>query len=129
MRSKLGFFLMEQKMARSFRIYYGAEQGLKGRCKMNFNWPTINFASAVNVTAAEGTAFGSTRHILGASSGQGIIQDYDFWQGDANIWVSNISPHNGGVEFILHVDWREPLSVVVTITVEDPIEGNQHYGH
>ncbi len=44
--------------------------------------------------------------------------------GDANVWVSNISPHAGGVEYILHVDWNEPLPVAVTITLESnpPVE-------
>jgi hypothetical protein len=47
--------------------------------------------------------------------------------GDANVWVSNVSPHfnqhfsgePGGVEFILNVDWPSPLDVGITITVED----------
>jgi hypothetical protein len=38
--------------------------------------------------------------------------------GDADVWVSNISPHQGGVEFILHVNWPQPLNIAVTITVE-----------
>jgi hypothetical protein len=113
-------------MSKSIRIYYGAEQGLKGRCRMNFNWPgVITFASAVQITAAEATPFGSTHHL----AAPGGAQDYDHWLGDANIWVSNIAPHNDGVEFILHVDWPDPLSVAVTITVHDPVEVHQHYGH
>ncbi len=47
--------------------------------------------------------------------------------GDADVWVSNVSPHfaqhfpgeEGGVEFILHVDWPDPLDVAYTISVED----------
>jgi len=52
--------------------------------------------------------------------------------GDANVWVSNVSPHfndhfngePGGVEFIVNVDFPSPIDVAVTITVEDqtPVE-------
>jgi hypothetical protein len=28
----------------------------------------------------------------------------------------------GGVEFLIHVDWTSPLDIIVTITVEDPIQ-------
>ncbi len=58
-----------------------------------------------------------------------------YWLGDADVWVSNVSPHfndhfegePGGVEFILHVnniDNGAPIDVAVTITVEDnlPLE-------
>jgi hypothetical protein len=54
-------------------------------------------------------------------------QFFGYHLGEADIWVSNISPHYhhhfdgepGGVEFILHVDWPAPLDVAYTITVED----------
>jgi hypothetical protein len=55
--------------------------------------------------------------VFGAHGGAG--QDFAYHLGDADIWVSNVSPHAGGVEFILHVDWPEPLNVAVTISVED----------
>ncbi|EFH79665.1 hypothetical protein [Ktedonobacter racemifer] len=42
--------------------------------------------------------------------------------GDANAWVSNISPHDGGVEFYLHVNFHAPLNIVVDIIVLDPHE-------
>ncbi len=31
-------------------------------------------------------------------------------------------PHDGGVEFILHVNWSEALNVMIDITVLDPYE-------
>lgn len=98
-------------MARSIRVFYGKELGLRGRCRMNFNWPPINALSVVNITAGEASAWQSA-HLLGG-------QLFNYHLGDANIWVSNISPHQGGVEFILNVGWPTPLNIAVTITVED----------
>ncbi|MBD0692683.1 hypothetical protein [Streptomyces sp. CBMA123] len=60
--------------------------------------------------------------------GQSLEQDFIYNLGDADVWISNISPHGendhfsgepGGVEFILHVDYPEPLDVAVTICVDD----------
>lgn len=98
-------------MASSIRVFYGKEKGLRGRCRMNFNWPPINALSVVNITAGEAHDFGSAS-LLGG-------QQFNYNLGDANVWVSNISPHQGGVEFILNVDWPHPLNIAVTITVED----------
>lgn len=98
-------------MASSIRVFYGKEKGLRGRCRMNFNWPPINALSVVNITAGEAHDFGSA-NLLGG-------QPFSYNLGDANVWVSNISPHQGGVEFILNVDWPDPLNIAVTITVED----------
>ena len=105
-------------MSRSVRVLY---RGVKGRVRRNFNWPPINLDSAVVVTAAEFTPrFGG----LGGrpqTLGRPLL-------GDANVWVTNVGPHGeegveaGGVEFHLHVDFPNPLDVVVTITVHDDIE-------
>jgi hypothetical protein len=75
----------------------------------------------VNVTAGE-IVVGGEPSIVG-----GVVQDFRYNLGDADVWVSNISPHfnqhfpgePGGVEFILHVNWDAPLNIGVTITVED----------
>ena len=98
-------------MSQSIRVFYGRELGFRGRVRVNFNWPPINALSVVNITAGEAHDFGSSA-LLGG-------QQFLYNLGDANVWVSNISPHQGGVEFILHVDWPDPLNVAVTITVED----------
>jgi hypothetical protein len=99
-------------------VYYGKELGLKGRCRMNFNWADaeIGETSVVHITAGEALDIGSAS-VFGANGGPG--QDFAYHLGDADVWVSNISPHRGGVEFILHVDWPDPLNVAVTITVDD----------
>lgn len=91
-------------MAQSIRILYRRAQG---RIRVNYNWPPIKENSAVVITAGEYAYFDS-RYVLG----------------EANVYVTNIGPHDpeprdGGVEFYLHVDWEEPLDVMVTITVFD----------
>ncbi|MDQ2688529.1 MAG: hypothetical protein M3Y28_11760 [Armatimonadota bacterium] len=104
-------------MAQSIRVLY---RGQKGTSHMNFNWPPIKLDSAVIITAAEFTpVFG------GLGGGPKTLGRPHL--GAANIFVTNIGPHGpepdtGGVEFLLHVDWDNPLDVVVTITVLDDIE-------
>ncbi|OMH34855.1 hypothetical protein [Tersicoccus sp. Bi-70] len=100
-------------MARSIRLVY---RNMQGRCRINHDWEPIAKRSAVLVTAAEWVAGRDPYDETGRPH-----------LGDADIWVSNIGPHDpegaaGGVEFILHVDWDEPLAVQVTITVFEPIE-------
>jgi hypothetical protein len=101
----------------SIRVFYGKEMGLQGRCRMNFNWPKgqIGETSVVHITAAEALDIGSAS-VFGQHGGPG--QDFAYVLGAADVWVSNISPHSGGVEFILHVDWPNPLNIAVTITVD-----------
>lgn len=98
---------------------------------MNFNGLGIGLASIVHITAGE--AFrrqpGAPSSILVGPNGQTLHHDFDYHVGDANISVSNVSPHAGGVEYILNVDWPEQLGVAVTITVEDQIpDAIQMYG-
>ncbi len=104
---------MGAHLSRTIRLLY---RGMKGRVRENFNWgidPPITKKSVVLMTAAEATV------------SQGIIGPEDltaFNLGDADIYVTNISPHQGGVEFILHVNWESPLDVLVDLTVMDPYE-------
>ncbi|MGH7551481.1 MAG: hypothetical protein ACREMQ_00460, partial [Longimicrobiales bacterium] len=99
----------------SIRVYYGKQHGLRGRCRMNFNWWPINTESVVLISAAE-----ATDPIPG--TGFTLPTTFTFLLGDADVSVTNVSPHVGGVEFILHVNWDEPLNIVVDITVFDPGE-------
>ena len=101
-------------MARSIRLLYRGEQG---RVRKNVNWAPITEKSAVLITAAEWKPTGG---IFGALDGRPHL-------GEANIWVSNVGPHDpeggpGGVEFHLHIDWPSPLDVIVTISVLEDIE-------
>jgi hypothetical protein len=100
-------------MARSIRVLY---RGVQGRVRRNFNWPPITEKSAVVITAAEYRLSGG---IFG-TDGRPLL-------GEANVYVTNIGPHDpeggsGGVEFHLHVDWGAPLDVIVTISVLEDIE-------
>ena len=111
-------------MSKSIRF---VRRGVQGRVRQNFNWPgVINSAQAVvHITAGE--VIQGPRTEVG-----GIAQDFIYNLGNADVSVSNISPHfnshfggePGGVEFILHVNWDSPLDVAITITVEDqtPVE-------
>ncbi|HJX29722.1 MAG TPA: hypothetical protein VJ885_17610 [Thermoanaerobaculia bacterium] len=101
-------------------------RGVRGRVRVRFNWEIITLRSVVHVTAGE-VSFGSSQ-IQAAPP----FQNFSYILGEADIWVSNISPHRNdynpnrpaGVSFILHVDWPDPLDVAITMTVEDrlPIE-------
>jgi hypothetical protein len=96
-------------------------RGVQGRVRANFNWPgVISARSVVHVTAGE-VQPGTTQ-----AQPTPPLQNFFYVLGDADVWVSNISPHRneftsdpGGVRFILHVNWPSPLDVAVTITVED----------
>jgi hypothetical protein len=110
---------MEGKMATSYRYVM---RGVHGRVRANFNMPDeIHSAQAVvNITAGEIKP--GPRSEIG-----NVDQDFIYQLGDADIWVSNVSPHfnshfggePGGVEYILHVDWPDPLDVGITVTVEN----------
>jgi hypothetical protein len=113
-----------KEMSQSIRYVV---RGVHGRVRSNFNWPAIRSrTSVVHITAAEIKPFDPNIPPVFKLPGE-PDQNFRYWLGDANVWVSNISPHKqdhfdgepSGVEFILHVDWPSPLDVAVTITVED----------
>ena len=52
----------------------------------------------------------------------GIENETNFNLGDADVYITNVGPHAGGVEFILHVNFGSPLDVLVDLTVLDPYE-------
>ena len=95
-------------------------QPFHGRRVQNFNWGAIDSDSVVLITASE---YVPQSNPPPASNLQRFV-------GDANIWVSNITPHgppfdnNHGVTFVINVDFPNPLFVVFDITVFDakPIE-------
>jgi hypothetical protein len=107
----------EESVAKSIRYL---RRGVSGRLKENFEWPgIITDKSVVHVSAGE-VKYGAT------SGSPGPGQNFFYILGDADVWVSNVSPHKndasgepGGVSYILHVDWNGPLDIAVTITVED----------
>jgi hypothetical protein len=100
-------------MSHTIRILY---RGQHGRIRKNFNWgitPPITKKSVVVMSAAEAV---TTQGLFGPE------EQTNFNLGDADVFVTNVSPHAGGVEFILHVNWNSPLDVLVDLTVLDPYE-------
>jgi hypothetical protein len=97
-------------MSQTVRKYY---KPLKGRHIMNFNWDAIDQGSVVLVTASEFSPSKPTEHVAGTDQHRFI--------GAANVWVAGIAPHStpGGVTFVVNIDWGEPISIVVDITVFD----------
>lgn len=103
-------------------------RGVHGRISVNFNLPGVikSRQAVVNITAGEIQFNGSTSAALGPN-GKVVEQDFVYTVGDADVWVSNVSPHfndhfegeEGGVGYVLHVGWDSPLDAAVTITVED----------
>lgn len=95
-------------MSRTIRILYRAQ---RGRIRKNFNWgvqPPITKKSVILMSAAEA----KVTQVIGAPE-----DGTTFHLGDADVYVTNVSPHQGGVEFILHVNSGEPLDVLVDLTV------------
>jgi hypothetical protein len=102
-------------------------RGVHGVSRSNFNLPNIikSAQAVVHITAGEIKPGPRTQ------VGQ-VAQDFIYHVGDAAVWISNISPHFnshfggevGGVEYLLHVDFPNPIDVAVTVTVEDqtPVE-------
>jgi hypothetical protein len=116
-------------MSQSIRF---VKRGVHGRIRENFNTPLIKSSSSVvHITASEIKS--PDPNVPPAFKDAGDPgQNFIYHLGDANVWVSNVSPHRqdhfdgepGGVEFILNVDFPSPIDVAVTLTVEDnfPIE-------
>jgi hypothetical protein len=99
---------------RTFRVYFS--QPFHGRRRQNLQISGVNTTSVAIITAAEySPEFVPPNH----------PNERRRHLGDANIWVSNVSVHgddgtpNNGVEFIINVDWPDPLFVVVDITILD----------
>jgi hypothetical protein len=110
-------------MAQSFRFLL---RGVQGRHSHNINMPGVikNRFNVVHITAGEAIV-GQPSETVGPR-GNAIEQTWAYHIGAADVWVSNVSPHDdagggGGVEFVVHADWGSPIDVGVTITVEDQI--------
>jgi hypothetical protein len=100
-------------MARSSRLLI---RGVQGRRRHNHNFAPIRQASAVVITAAEWKFAGG---IFGTAGRPHL--------GEANVWITNIGPHNpepdvGGVEFHIHTDSAVPIDVMVTVSVLEDVE-------
>ncbi len=64
-------------------------RGVQGRVRANFSWPgVITNTSVVHITAGE-VKFGGT-----IREPSPPFQDFYYVLGDADVWISNISPHH-----------------------------------
>ena len=81
---------------------------------MSFEWAPITRQSVVFISAAEAYDLGFPI----SPQDPGIV----FNLGGSDISVTNMSPRDGGVDFILYSQWNLPLNIVVDITVLDPPE-------
>ena len=116
-------------MARSYRHLI---RGVHGRISETFTDPdgAIQSSQAVwHVSAGQVVVHdaGPGDMIFGPDGGP-MTQPFSYTVGDADVWVSNVSPlglednpdgGSGGVAYVLHVDSASPVDVAVTITVED----------
>ena len=111
-------------MSQSVRF---VRRGIHGRVGQNYNWDAIKSrTSVVHITAAEIIPPDPTVPPVLKQLGE-PNQNFMYHVGDANVWVSNVSPHRedhfggepGGVEFIINVNSGTPIDVAITITVED----------
>ena len=97
-------------MARVFRVFW-AQQVSRW---LNFNIAgVITEKSVVQIVACEGHFVSGQFESLNATGRM---------RGDATMYVKNIHPHDGGVEFFLQIDWPHPLDVTLDIIVMDPPE-------
>ena len=94
-------------MATTFRMYL---RGRRGRCVEKLAAPNITSQSVVHISVSEATDL----------SPGALTPIFQRFVGAANISVHNVSPNDGRVDFVVMVDWGEPLNIVTDITVMDP---------
>ena len=85
------------------RIYWGRHHG---RGRYTFHSRYINRQSVVLITASEGDEGNSTQ------SPQRFV-------GNANVRVENIAPYDGGVTFVVVVEWDHPLPIRTDVVIQD----------
>ena len=91
------------------RIFVGV---LNGRVDVKLNWRAIKHQSVVLVSASEGR-----ENVNEAPSSY----EPNRFVGYALITVHNIAPFDGGVSFVLTVNWDEPLPIWADVVLLDKI--------
>lgn len=94
-------------MATTFRMYLWNR---KGRSVENFRAPQITHDSVVHISVSEATPIPP----------QSFTPIFSRFVGGATISVHNIAPSDGRVDFVVNVEWGDPLSIVTDITILDP---------
>lgn len=102
----------EKAMSATYRMVL---LGRRGRCVENLRGPAINKHSVVIISASEIAWDG--REIFGLTIEDRITSRF---VGAADITIKNISPSDGRVDFVVTVDWPEPLNITLDITILDP---------
>jgi hypothetical protein len=85
------------------RIFWGR---WRGRVRYTLNSRAINHQSVVLVAASEGDEGDST------ASPQRFV-------GAADIRVANVAPFDGGVVFVVEIDWDEPIPIWTDVFIAD----------
>ncbi|MET8625515.1 hypothetical protein ABZW30_17505 [Kitasatospora sp. NPDC004669] len=92
----------------SYRMWVPQRQG---RSVLHFNDSEITPQSVVQVAATEATDLGPPVF---------VGQNWGVLIGAASITVENVCVRDGGVDFVVNVDWSSPLNVSTDITILDP---------
>jgi hypothetical protein len=82
---------------------------------MHFTSPRITQQSIVLISATEATDLSESAFGSDPSA-------FSYVLGAADVYTTNVSPRNGGVDYILHVDWPTGLNIAVDICVFDPAD-------
>lgn len=91
----------------TFRMYL---YDRKGRRHENFRAPQITKDSVVHISVSEATRIPP----------ESFTPRFDRFVGSSNITVHNVSPSDGRVDFVVTVDWPNPLNIVTDISIFDP---------
>jgi hypothetical protein len=76
-----------------------------GRVRATLNWPSVKQTSVVHIAASE-----YRPEIRREAPWQRFV-------GAANVSVTNVAPFDRGVTFYVHVDWFEPLPIMIDTTL------------
>jgi hypothetical protein len=83
----------------------------RGRNQFRLSNPNIRRDSVVHISVTEATELQ-----------EGVFTPiYSRFIGAANFTVHNIAPADGHVDFIVTIDWPEPLNIVTDISIFDPV--------
>lgn len=83
----------------------------RGRTVNRLSNPNIKFNSVVHISVSEATALSPIPSFT--------AQNFSAFLGAASITLQNVVVNDGQVEFVVFVDWPDPLNIVADITIMD----------
>ncbi|MFI9323971.1 hypothetical protein ACIGXI_29910 [Kitasatospora aureofaciens] len=92
----------------TYRMYVPQRQG---KTELHYNDPEIHENTPVHIAVTESTE--PVESMWPPS--------FHPWIGGATFTVNNVCPREGGVDFVVTVDWPSPLNISADITILDPI--------